>query len=444
MEKRAIIEPRIPSGFLEFLPEDQIVFNAMFETIRKIYERFGFTPIETPAIEFTEVLLTKSGGETEKQIYRLDKSGDDLSLHFDLTVPLARYVAEHYEELTFPFRRYQMQKVWRGERKQRGRFREFYQCDIDVIGTTNVLVDAEIPSVIYEVFRNLGFENFTIRINNRKVLNGFMEYLEISSMSREVLRAIDKLDKQGADKVTEEIEALGISGDKIKKILDFVQIKGSDEEVISQLRALGIASSLFETGVEELNKVSEAIATLGVPRRCYGIDLAIARGLDYYTGTVYETILNDYPEVGSVCSGGRFDDLAEYYTDKKLPGVGISIGLTRLFYKLKEAGLIKSGRATPSEALVAQMDEKFINESLAAATQLRKSGINTEVYFESEKIGKQFKYADRLKIPFVIIIGEMEVKENKVSLKTLSTGKQEMMTLDEVIKIIKTIDKDRR
>lgn len=431
------IKPRLPSGFLELLPQDQIIFNAMFETIRKTYERFGFTPIETPAIEFTEVLLTKSGGETEKQVYRLDKSGDDLSLHFDLTVPLARYVAEHYENLTFPFRRYQMQKVWRGERKQKGRFREFYQCDIDVIGTTNVLVDAEIPSVIYEVFKNLGFENFTIRINNRKVLNGLMEYLEISSMSREVLRAIDKLDKQGAEKVTEEIKALGISADKIKKMLDFVQIKGTDDEIISQLRSLGIASSLFEAGIEELNKVSKGIASFGVPKKCYGIDLAIARGLDYYTGTVYETILNDYPEVGSVCSGGRFDNLAEYYTDKKLPGVGISIGLTRLFYKLKEAGLIKSGRSTLSEVLIAQMDDSFMDESLAVATQLRKNEINAEVYFDSEKIGKQFKYADRLKIPFVIIIGEVEVKEKKVSLKVMSTGKQETMTIDEAIEIIK-------
>jgi histidyl-tRNA synthetase len=437
MEKRKKIEPRIPSGFLEFLPEDQVIFNAMFETIRKTYERFGFAPIETPAIEFTDVLLTKSGGETEKQIYRLDKQGDDLSLHFDLTVPLARYVVEHYADLTFPFRRYQMQKVWRGERKQKGRFREFYQCDIDVVGTTNILVDAEIPSVIYEVFRNLGFDNFTIRINNRKVLNGFMEYLEISAMSREVLRAIDKLEKQGEDKVTEEIKTLGISGDKIKQILDFVRIKGSDADVISQLRSLGISSVLFETGIEELRKVSEAIALLGVPRKNYGIDLAIARGLDYYTGTVYETVLNEYPEVGSICSGGRFDDLAECYTDKKLPGVGISIGLTRLFFKLKEAGLIKSGRATLSEVLVAQMDEKFMSESLAAATQLRKSGINTEIYFDSEKIGKQFKYADRLKIPFVIIIGETESKENKISLKTMSTGEQQMMSLEEAMGLIK-------
>ncbi len=433
------IEPRLPSGFLELLPQDQIIFNMMLETIRKTYERFGFAPIETPAIEFTEVLLTKSGGETEKQVYRLDKSGDDLSLHFDLTVPLARYVAEHYAELTFPFRRYQMQKVWRGERKQRGRFREFYQCDIDVIGTTNVLVDAEIPSVIYEVFRNLGFENFTIRINNRKILNGLMEYLEISSVSREVLRAIDKLDKQGMERVTEEIEALGISADKIKKILDFVQIKGSDKEIISQLRSLGIDSLLFENGIEELNKVSESIAMLGVPRKCYGIDLAIARGLDYYTGTVYETVLNDYPEVGSVCSGGRFDNLAEYYTDKKLPGVGISIGLTRLFYKLKEAGLIKSERATLSKVLIAQVDDKFMREGLAVATQLRKNEINTEIYFDSEKISKQFKYADRLKIPFVIIIGELEMKEKKVSLKIMSTGKQEMVSVDEAIKIIQAV-----
>jgi histidyl-tRNA synthetase len=436
------VKPRIPSGFMELLPQDQIAFNRMFEVIKKTYELFGFTPIETPAVEFTEVLLTKSGGETEKQVWGIQK-GDgtgELSLHFDLTIPLARYVAQRHEDLTFPFRRYQMQKVWRGERNQKGRFREFYQCDIDVIGSTNVLIDAEIPSVIFEVFKNLGFSNIMIRINNRKVLNGFLSFLGCSDNSKEILRIVDKIDKQGKEKVAEDLENIGISGGSVTKILEFIEIKGSNEDVVDKLKSLGVSAPLFEEGLKELETVAKAIEKFGVPRENFKLDLSIARGLDYYTGTVYETVLKDYPEIGSVCSGGRFDDLAGYYTDKKLPGVGISIGLTRLFFKLKEAGLIDSKRGTPSKVLIANMGEDFVAENLKVATEIRKNGISTEVYFEEEKIGKQFKYADRLKIPFVIIIGEMEVKEERVGLKIMSTGNQEMMSLNEAIKIIKTTE----
>ena len=437
MSEKIIVKPRIPSGFLELLPQDQIVFNGIMEKIRGVYEKFGFTPIETPALEFTEVILAKGGGETDKQIYRIQKEGDDISLHFDLTVPLARYVAEHYEDLTFPFRRYQMQKVWRGERKQRGRFREFYQCDIDVIGTENIFVDAEIPSVIYEVFLTLGFDNFTIRINNRKILNGFLEELEIESFSKEILRSIDKLEKQGEEAVIEEMSQLGISAEKIGKIISFIKIAGTNDEIISSLRNLGISNSIFNSGVADLDSVAKSILTLGVPGNYFRIDLSIARGLDYYTGTVYETILNDYPEIGSVCSGGRFDDLAEYYTDKKLPGVGISIGLTRLFYKLKEAGLIKLGQATPSQVLISQFNSSYIKYCLEIATKLRHNGINTEIYFESDKIGKQIKYADKLKIPFVIIVGESEVKEKKISLKIMKNGEQLSLSIDDAINKIK-------
>jgi histidyl-tRNA synthetase len=437
MSEKVKIKARIPSGFLELLPQDQIVFNGIMEKIRSIYEKFGFTPVETPALEFTEVILAKGGGETDKQIYRIQKEGDDISLHFDLTVPLARYVAEHYEDLTFPFRRYQMQKVWRGERKQKGRFREFYQCDIDVIGTENIFVDAEIPSVIYEVFLTLGFNNFTIRINNRKILNGFLEELKVKNFSKEILRAIDKLEKQGEKAVIEEMSKIGISAEKIEKIISFIKISGTNEEIISSLKNLGISNSIFSSGIADLDSVTKSILTLGVPRNYFRIDLSIARGLDYYTGTVYETILNDYPEIGSVCSGGRFDDLAEYYTDKKLPGVGISIGLTRLFYKLKEAGLIKSGQATPSQVLISQLDSSYIKYCLEIATKLRHNGINTEIYFESDKIGKQIKYASKLKIPFVIIVGESEIRGKIISLKIMENGKQLSLSIDDAISKIK-------
>lgn len=433
------INPRIPAGFMELLPVEQIVFNNMLETIRRTYELFGFTPIETPAVEFTEVLLTKSGGETEKQVWGIQK-GDgtgELSLHFDLTVPLARYVAQRQENLTFPFRRYQTQKVWRGERNQRGRFREFYQCDIDVIGTTNVLVDAEIPSVIFEAFKNLGFPDIVIRINNRKVLNGFLSFLDCSGKSKEILRIVDKIEKQGREQVVEDLVALGVSEKATSMILDFIGINGSNDEVIRKLKDLEILGPVFEEGLRELEIVAEAVEKFGVPRENFKLDLSIARGLDYYTGTVYETVLRDYPEIGSVCSGGRFDDLAKHYTDRELPGVGISIGLTRLFYKLKEAGLINFGQSTPSAVLIAKMDGCTAADRITVASKLRSNGINTEVYSEDEKIGKQFKYASKIGIPFVIIIGNEEVERKKVSLKTMATGEQEIMTIDEVIERIK-------
>jgi histidyl-tRNA synthetase len=352
-------------------------------------------------------------------------------------------VAQRQAELTFPFRRYQIQKVWRGERNQKGRFREFYQCDIDVIGTTNVMVDAEIPSVIFEAFKKLGFPRIVIRINNRKVLNGFLSSLDCLDKSRDILRIVDKIEKQGKEKVAEELEKLSLAGSSVTQILNFIEIKGKNEEVINKLKSLKVSSLLFEEGLIELETVAKAIEAFGVPRENFKLDLSIARGLDYYTGTVYETILMDYPEIGSVCSGGRFDDLAEYYTDRKLPGVGISIGLTRLFYKLKEAGLIESKKATLSRVLITQMGDEFTSENLKVASFLRKNEISTEIYFEKEKISKQFKYANQLGIPFVIIMGEMEVREKRMSLKTMSTGQQKMVTLNEAIIIIKSIEQKR-
>ncbi len=437
MNEKTKVVPKTPRGFVEYLPEDQILFNEMFQKIRSVYERFGFIPVETPAAERTEILLAKGGGETDKQIYRLAKEGEEISLHFDLTVPLARYVAEHYDQLTFPFRRYQMQKVWRGERNQKGRFREFYQCDIDVIGSNNLLVDAEIPSVIYDVFIALGFANFTIRINNRKVLNGFFEHLNLSELSKDVLRIIDKIGKIGRESVSQELQSLGLKKDKAEIILEFIEINGNNADTISQLRALGINNAIFVEGVSELEILCRYIGMFGVPNDCYKIDLSIARGLDYYTGTVYETTLNDYPDIGSVCSGGRYDDLASYYTDKKLPGVGISVGLSRLFFKLREADVIQPNGSTLSKVLVSQLDTVYLPNCLDIARQLRQKGINTEVYFESDKVSKQFKYANRLKIPYVVIVGEQEVKLGKISIKSMATGAQQLMTLEELVCMVK-------
>ena len=338
MEK---VEPKTLAGFMELLPEEQVIFNHMKDTIRASYEKFGFLPLDTPIIEYSEVLLAKAGGETEKQIYRFEKGDTDLSLRFDLTVPLAKFVAQNLYNLSYPFRRYQIGKVFRGERPQKGRYREFYQCDIDIIGDgeLSILNDAEIPSIIYTTFKNLGFDNFTIRVNNRKILGGFFKALGYEDKISDILRIIDKVEKIGVDAVKEILVEMDISSENVDKIIEFISIKGTPDEVISKLRSLNIDNELFNNGIDELEAVSCNVEAFGLPAENYKIDLTIARGLDYYTGTVYETVLNDYPQIGSVCSGGRYDNLAEFYTNKKLPGVGISIGLTRLFYQLRQAGL---------------------------------------------------------------------------------------------------------
>lgn len=434
MEK---VKPKTLAGFMELLPAEQIAFNRMLDTIRTTYELFGFTPIETPAIEYSEVLLAKAGGETEKQVYRFMRGDNDLCLHFDLTVPLARYVAEHYGQLTLPFRRYQIQKVWRAERPQKGRFREFYQADIDIIGSNSPLVDAEIPSVIHSVFTTLGFDRFTIRVSNRKVLNGFLESLGLSDLCQDILRLIDKIEKQDRESLAVEIESLGISRESVEKIFVFVGINGTTGEVISQLQALGVQNNLFEEGLGELKTLVEGIATFGVPETNYKIDLTIARGLDYYTGTVYETILDDYPSIGSVCSGGRYDDLATYYTDVELPGVGISIGLTRLFDQLRTAGLLEIGQSTPSKVLLVQVDSSHLTKSLGIATELRKQGIPTEVYMEDAKLGKQLKYANKLQFPFVAIIGMDEARDGEVVLKNMTNAEQSVVSIQQAADAIK-------
>lgn len=431
------VEPRTLPGFMELMPNDQILFNQMRETIQKSYERYGFLPLDTPIIEMSEVLLAKAGGETEKQIYRFKKGENDLSLRFDLTVPLAKYIAEYGNELSFPFRRYQIGKVYRGERPQKGRFREFYQCDIDIIGNEelNVLYDAEIPSVIYHTFKSLGFDKFTIRINNRKVLNGLYEDLGLTENSVDIMRIIDKIEKIGKEKVIEELKELKIEESAIHTILDFISITGTTEEKMRKLGDLSIHNELFQAGKKELEEVVKYIKLFGVPEENFNVDFTIARGLDYYTGTVYETFLDDYREIGSICSGGRYDNLAEFYTDRKLPGVGVSIGLTRLFYKLKEMNVLKEAEKSISKVLVISMVED-ISKSIEVATKLRKEGINTEIYFSDKKIKAKFKYANRLNIPYVVVIGEDEIQNDTITLKNMETGEQNTMKLKDAITII--------
>lgn len=431
------VQPKTLTGFMELLPNEQVLFNQMKASIQKSYEKFGFLPLDTPVIEMSEVLLAKAGGETEKQIYRFNKGDSDLALRFDLTVPLAKYVAEYYNDLPFPFRRYQIGKVYRGEKPQRGRFREFYQCDIDIIGDGElpIITDAEIPSVIYTTFQDLGFEDFTICINNRKILNGLFDSLDLNELSVDIMRIIDKIDKVGKDAVIGEIITLGVTQEAADTIIDFISIDGTTDEKIDALQKLSIDNETFTTGVKELIEVVNGIRSFGVPDNFFTIDLKIARGLDYYTGTVYETFLNGYRKIGSVCSGGRYENLAEFYTDKKLPGVGISIGLTRLFYQLNERNMVTAKKKSISDVLVFSLDDD-ISACLSVATYLRKFGINTEVYMDNKKVKAKMKYANKLNIPYVIIIGEEERKTGKYSLKNLSTGEQVALFLEEIAKII--------
>lgn len=432
-----MIKPRTMPGVLELLPRDQIAFQRMLDVIRRNYERFGFLPVETPVMELSEVLLTKSGGETERQVYFVQSTGaleqggqPELALRFDLTVPLARYVAEHEHQLSFPFRRYQMQRVYRGERAQRGRFREFYQADIDVIGkdALSIRCDAEMPAVINAVFSELEIGPFIIQLNNRKLLRGFFEGLGISDPEQQngVLREVDKLDKRGADYVRETLtgETFGLAGEAAQGILDFVQIRSSSHaDAIAKLDALGQGSESLNQGIAELREVLELVRGFGVPESRYALNFSIARGLDYYTGTVYETHLVDHPQIGSICSGGRYDNLAGHYSKSHLPGVGISIGVTRLFWQLREAGLIDTAESSV-EVLVSLMDESLLSQSLALATQLRRAGINTEAQLDARKLAKQFQYADRAGIRFVAVLGEDEVARDVVTVKDLRKGEQ--------------------
>ena len=435
-----ITEPRTLAGFMELLPNEQILFEQMKQKIEKTYQRFGFLPLDTPILELSEVLLAKAGGETEKQIYRFTKGDTDISMRFDLTVTLAKYVAKNYGNLSFPFRRYQIGKVYRGEKTQKGRFREFYQCDIDIIGDgeLGIVNDAEIPSVIYNLISDLGFNDFTICINNRKVLNGLFREVNQEPNAVDIMRTIDKLAKIGKENVILELKEIGVDEQAIDRILKFIEIDGTTDEKIAKLKELGIKEEMFVEGLAELEQVVKYIRVFGVPDTHFKIDLTIARGLDYYTGTVYETFLNDYKEIGSVCSGGRYENLAGYYTDQKLPGVGISIGLTRLFYKLNELQLIKSDKYSMSDILIIPMLEDM-TVAIQLASNLRKEGINTEVYLNDKKLKAKLKYADKLKIPYVVVIGEDEINTNTVKIKNMNTGDETSVELDakKICEIIK-------
>ena len=434
------VQPRTLSGFLELLPGRQAQFERMAAIIRESYALYGFTPLDTPLIESSEVLLAKGGGETEKQIYRFTKGDSDLSLRFDLTVPLAKYVSLNYGKLAFPFRRFQIGKVYRGERAQRGRFREFYQADIDIIGDGKLDIsnEAEIPSIIYRTFTALGLRRFMICVNNRKVLNGFYAMLGLSEKSTEIMRTVDKLDKIGAEKVHSILEEeLHVPKEQALEILRFVGIHGSSQEVLTALEQYRGRHELFDQGLDELKTVVQYLAAFGVPEDHFAVDLAIARGLDYYTGTVYETTMLDHPEIGSICSGGRYDNLAEYYTDKQLPGVGISIGLTRLFFVLEDQGYLNDALNTaPADVLVLPMTEDM-GPSITLATQLRAAGIRTQIHGEQKKFKQKMAYADKIGVPYIAILGEDEIKEGAASIKDMTSGEQKKLTYEQAVTEIK-------
>ena len=436
-----IIKPRTLSGFMELLPAKQAKLERMMQILRDTYSLYGFAPLDTPAIEDAQILLAKGGGETEKQIYRFQKGDSDLALRFDLTVPLAKYVALHYNDLAFPFRRYQISKVYRGERAQRGRFREFYQADIDIIGDgkLDILNEAEIPAIIYKVFRGFGLQRFQIRVNNRKVLNGFYAMLNLSEKSGDIMRTVDKLDKIGAQKVKDILmgEECGLSEAEADEILKFIAITGTNAEVIAALDGYAGKNEIFDKGLTELKAVTANLAAFGVPEANFAVDLTIARGLDYYTGTVYETTLLDHPEIGSVCSGGRYDNLAGYYIDKALPGVGISIGLTRLFYVLDEQGLLNPELpSAPADALVLPMTADPA-PAIALAEALRAGGVRVQLYGEQKKFKQKMSYADKLGVPFAVLLGEDEIAQNLCSVKNMRTGEQVSLSAEDAAAFIR-------
>ena len=432
--------PRTLSGFMELLPQPQQQMERMMDILRRTYSLYGFTPLDTPVIEASEVLLAKGGGETEKQIYRFQKGDADLALRFDLTVPLAKYVALHYNDLSFPFRRYQIGKVYRGERAQRGRFREFYQADIDIIGDgkLDITNEAEIPAIIYQTFTSLGLKRFQIRVNNRKILNGFYAMLGLTARSGDIMRTVDKLDKIGAEKVrTLLTDECGVSAESADEILKFIAITGGNEQVLAALESYRGRNEVFDEGLDQLNTVVKYLSAFGVPAENFAVDLTIARGLDYYTGTVYETTLLDHPEIGSVCSGGRYDNLAEYYTDKQLPGVGISIGLTRLFYVLGEQGMLNPGLPTaPADVLILPMTAELA-PAVTLATRLRAAGVRTQLYTEQKKFKAKMSYADKLGVPYVVFLGDDEIAGNVVTCKDMASGQQTTLPFDETLGLIR-------
>ena len=430
------IQPRTLSGFMELLPHQQVLMESIMSTLRETYSLYGFTPLDTPVIEASEILLAKGGGETEKQIYRFSKGDSDLSLRFDLTVPLAKYVALHYNELSFPFRRYQIGKVYRGERPQRGRFRELYQADIDVIGDgkLDIVNEAEIPAIIYQTFSTLGLKKFQIRVNNRKILNGFYAMLGLQEKSGDIMRTVDKLEKIGPDKVRAILtDDLAISNTNADAILQFIAIKGGNREVLDALDRYREKNDTFDLGLDELHTVVKYLAAFGVPEENFVVDLTIARGLDYYTGTVYETMMMDHPEIGSICSGGRYDNLAEYYTDKVLPGVGISIGLTRLFYILNEQNMLNQQRNTaPADVLILPMTQD-LSPAVELATRFRNHGVRVQLYSEQKKFKAKMNYADKIGVPYVVFLGEDEIRDGVAACKDMASGEQTKLGFEETL-----------
>lgn len=426
---------KVMSGFMELTPDMQVEFDRIKRIVEESYCSFGFTPIDTPVLERSEVLLAKAGGETEKQIYRFTKGDSDISLRFDLTVPLARYVANHYNDLTFPFRRSHIAKVYRGERPQKGRYREFYQCDIDVIGEgeLSIVYDAEIPRVIYSIFSQLDFGKFTIRVSNRKILSGLIAYLGLSNASVEVMRVIDKVEKIGRSEFIAELKTLGMNADQINLLNQYIFAEGGSDDILATLRAAEINNPELLRGIDELESVVSLMRVMGVPDSHFKIDLTIARGLDYYTGTIYETTLDSYPHLGSVCSGGRYDDLASHYIDKKLPGVGVSIGLTRLFSQLVEQGIVKPQKKSIADVLIVPLKDDQLEYALDLANHLRGNGVAVDTLLATTTIKKKFKYADRIGIRKVIVLGADEVSRGVFTLQDMDSREKREMTLDEFL-----------
>ncbi|MFY9228170.1 MAG: histidine--tRNA ligase [Candidatus Microsaccharimonas sp.] len=434
-----LVTPRRPGGFNEYLPGQQLAYNRLRDIIRAKYEKYGYTPLDTPVLELTEVLLAKGGGETEQQVYTFKRQGSDTSLtmRYDLTVPLARYVAQNESDLVFPFKRFHQGKVYRAERQQKGRFREFEQNDIDVIGSYSPIIDAEFPAIINEIFEEFGFGEFTIRLNNRLILNGFFEGIGLASVSRDVLRTIDKMEKITREELVAELTSIGLDASQVEQVLDFTAIAGSNDDILAALKGLGIESEHFDDGVTKLGVLIDALRVMGVPESRFQIDLKIARGLDYYTGTVYETILNDYPEVGSVCSGGRYDDLAGYYTKTALPGVGISIGLSRLFSKLVEVpGLIQTTRQSPADVVVMPINDAQNGYGVSVAATLRNAGIATMLYTEPDSLKDKLRYANRMGFAYVVLVGEAEAQAGTVTVKDMAARSESTGTVEAAVQLI--------
>ena len=437
MSKKNIITPRTLSGFMELPPQEQVLFERIKRTLETTYQMYGFFPIDTPVLEYSEILLAKQAGETEKQVYRFKKGDKDIAMRFDLTVPLAKYAAKNYSALTFPFKRYAIGKVYRGERAQKGRFREFYQADIDIIGdgSLSIVNDAEIPSIIYTIFTDLGLSNFTIRLNNRKVLNGLFEMNGLSENATDIMRIIDKIDKIGVEETKSELIGSGMEENTADTLLELMTYKDTNENILAKLETYTGSNETFDLGYQELKDVVYYIGKFGVPESNYRIDLSIARGLDYYTGTVYETFVDDHPEIGSVCSGGRYDNLAEYYTKKNLPGVGMSIGLTRFFYVLNEYQYLNTKLNAPADVLIIPMTEDM-SSAVSISARLRKEGLRTQIYMEKKKFKAKISYANKLSIPYAMFLGEDEIRDDKVTVKNMYTGDQVTVSLDEAITVM--------